>query len=150
MRRAFLRFGVVWYWAALTLEGRALAIWRDLRAEGRKHRREFATAGSEEFADSVAAWSLPDNTRMKGLGLGRVWAVSCPFCAEFHTHAPGEGRRRAHCSTGSAPRGYVLQHAGEMPRALRERFRDGVRRDLPRFLLEGPDSGAIPPALEAA
>jgi len=146
-RRLFRRFGVICYWVALTVEGRALAIWRDLRAEEKRRRRLELREGPG--SDVVAAWSLPRNTRMKGLGLGRVWSVVCPFCGQFHIHAPSEGRRRAHCSTEAVPRAYVLQHDGEMPLVLRERFRLSVKRDLPRFLVERPDDGA-PPALEAA
>jgi hypothetical protein len=130
MQRLLRTAGVVGYWTALGLQGRAVAIWRELRAENRLRRQ------NEIAGHAVAAWSLPSNTRMKGLGLGRVWAVACPYCAEFHTHAPGEGRRRAHCSPASSPLTYMLQHAGEMPRELRERFRQGVKRDLPRFLAE--------------
>lgn len=140
MQRLCQRAGVAGYWTALTLEGRAVAVWRDMRAEERRRR------SNDEAGHTVAAWSLPPSARMKGLGLGRVWAVACPFCSEFHTHAPGEGPRRAYCTHDAAPRTYVLQHAGEMPRELRERFCSRVRRDLPRFLYKSPRAPWEPPA----
>jgi hypothetical protein len=150
MRRLFRRFGVIWFWAALACEHRALEVWRELRAEKRKRKREAAPVPKVKTADDpdVPAWSLPDSPRMKGLGLGRVWAVMCPFCAEFHTHVPGEGRRSAYCGSEADPRTYRLHHAGELPRELREQFCSSVRQDLPRFLLEGPHG--IGPELEAA
>src|SRR5690606_8075141 len=121
LRRALVRTGVVCFWTALALESRALEVWREQRAqralapgaprapaapEAPPLRRLYAADAFWPWAEHmrellsrrgrcvpVLAWSLPDSPKMRGLGLGRMWAVLCPYCDEFHTHSPGEGRR---------------------------------------------------------
>src|SRR4029079_19425110 len=86
VRRSLQQFGVIWFWLALTLEGR-------VREVSREHRTD--ASGSE--IPVLAAWSLPNNPKMRGLGLGRAWVVACPFCRSYHVHAPEDGKRPAHC-----------------------------------------------------
>src|SRR5262245_29809391 len=112
LRRLLVRAGVVCFWAALVLESRALDVWRDLRAQRVLARRQRREAVWRHFLARVQpllewraagqclpalAWSLPDSPKMRGLGLGRMWTVLCPYCDEFHTHSPGEGQRTPHC-----------------------------------------------------
>src|SRR5262245_31828521 len=94
VRRVFVRLGVACFWAALALEGRALEVWRDQRAElasAQEPRPSWGfTAGwglslgrlrqpveREPTGDcpTVAAWSLSGSRRIRGLGLGSMWAV---------------------------------------------------------------------------
>jgi hypothetical protein len=139
MRRSLQQFGVIWFWLALTLEGRAREVWRDYRIE----------PGLREIP-VLAAWSLPNNPKMRGLGLGRVWVVACPFCRRYHVHAPEEGSRPAHCHGSPSGLGlYALRYEGELPRGLWDRFRLTVLSDKPKLLCP-PHRGRSRGALEAA
>jgi hypothetical protein len=108
-----------------------------------------APGRSEDEVPCVAAWSLPQVARISNLGLGRVWVVMCPYCSEFHVHAPGEGRRAAPCGIAGAAESYELAYGGELPCGLRNSFHRAVRQDLPKLLFEWPQP-AEPPRLEAA
>jgi hypothetical protein len=155
LRHACVRAGVVCFWTALALERRALAVWREQRAErARIGRRPAAQALSRcaawlwqrlqwggEQRVAVAAWSLPDSPKMRGLGLGRMWAVLCPFCNEFHTHSPGEGGRTPHCCGERDRRRYVLEFAGALPVEHRTRFYRSSKSGLPRLLHHWPETG---------
>jgi hypothetical protein len=155
LQGAFVQLGVASFWVALALEGRAWAVWRDQRALA-GGARFSPLPGWYEIVDRVkqllarqggrggmliAAWSLPDSTRMRGLGLGRVWAVLCPYCQEFHTHTPGEGRRTPHCCSDQDRKQYVLEYAGALPLEHRARFYRSSKTDLPRLLRHWPETG---------
>jgi hypothetical protein len=155
-RTAFFRVGVASFWMALTLEGRAFEVWRELRAQKIATRRwSIASAGgycvdlwasclarlrqivlrhARSECQLVPAWSLPDSRKIRGLGLGSMWAVLCPFCREFHTHSPGDGRRTPHCCSGKDRKHYVLEFAGDLPAAYRARFHRSSKAGLPRLL----------------
>jgi hypothetical protein len=167
MRRAFRRFGTLWFWLALLLEGRALAAilergparrsfqarWTGLgqRAKAAWHRlRPRAIHGASESLPVVPAWSLPDLPQLQKLGLGQVWAVRCPFCCDFHTHHPGEGSRQAACTRGPTWQAYALRYAGELPRMLHDPFRLSIGQTWPKLLLEWPRHDATPSLLKAA
>jgi hypothetical protein len=77
---------------------------------------------------------------MRGLGLGRMWAVLCPYCNEFHTHSPGEGGRTPHCCGERDRRSYILQFAGALPVEHRTRFYRSSRSGLPRLLHHWPET----------
>jgi hypothetical protein len=157
LRFICIRAGVTCFWTALALEGRAVEVWREQRAQRtivRRHRRAEAwTAYKERLArfgglldwrirslcQPVLAWSLPDSPKMRGLGLGRMWAVLCPYCGEFHTHSPGEGRRTPHCCGEQDRQHYVLEFAGLLPVAYRTRFYRSSKSDLPRLLHRWPE-----------
>jgi hypothetical protein len=106
--------------------------------------------GEAAECPSVPAWSLPQVTRIANLGLGRVWVVLCPYCNEFHMHAPGEGRRAAPCALAGAVEAYELVYSGELPCGLRNRFHRAVRQDLPKLLFEWQQRADAPIRLEAA
>jgi hypothetical protein len=145
----FFQFGVAWFWVALAVEGRASEAWRELRAQdapaGRlklaavwahctQELREALLKGSKWSLPLVPAWSLPDSRRIRGLGLGSMWAVVCPYCSEFHTHSPGPGRRTAHCCAHKDGRHYVIEFAGALPLDHQDRFCTWVKTDLPRLV----------------
>jgi hypothetical protein len=90
----------------------------------------------------VSAWSLPDSPKMRGLGLGHMWAVLCPYCDEFHTHSPGEGRRTPHCCSERDRQHYVLEFDGALPVEHRTRFYRSSKSGLPRLLHRWPDAGS--------
>jgi hypothetical protein len=155
VRHACVRAGVVCFWTALALERRAIAVWREQRAERvRVNHRNAAHAlkrcaermrqqlgWSPEQPIAVPAWSLPDRPKMRGLGLGHMWAVLCPFCGEFHTHSPGEGGRIPHCCGERDGRRYVLQFAGPLPVGHHARFYRSSKSVLPRLLHRRPETG---------
>lgn len=160
LRHVFVRIGVVCFWTALAFERRALEVWRDQRAQrrlGRRSRRAEAwkhrVARLKELLEwrrkgqclPILAWSLPDSPKMRGLGLGRMWAVLCPFCDEFHTHSPGEGKRTPHCCTERDRRHYVLEFAGALPVEHRTRFYRSSRSGLPRLLHHWPQPSSERP-----
>ena len=156
VRRSLQQLGVVWFWVALTLDGRALEVWRDYRGEPARGTRRLPAHAVGLHGEVpgempvLPAWSLPNNPKMRGLGLGRVWVVTCPFCRRFHMHAPEEGSRPAHCGsrvTGAAL--YALRYDGELPRGLWDRFRLNVLTDKPKLLCP-PHRGRSRGALEAA
>ena len=151
------QFGVAWFWMALAVEGRAREAWRELRAKNASVRgvkvasvwahctqdlREALIKGAAWSLPLVPAWSLPDNRRMRGLGLGRMWAVLCPYCSQFHTHSPGEGHRTAHCCAHRAVKHYVLEFAGALPPERQTQFHDWVQADLPRFVQQWAEAGS--------
>jgi hypothetical protein len=163
LRRAFFRLGVAWFWVALAREGRAREVWRDLRAQNAEPRsgglrtawsrcigvlKRLLTRPSLGLSPVVPAWSLTNEPRMRGLGLGRVWAVLCPFCDRFHTHLPGEGTRAPPCCADSGRRRYVLKHAGVLPFEHRTRFCRSLRGDLPRLLQQWPEPATPLAAIE--
>jgi hypothetical protein len=138
VRHSLQQFGIVWFWAALALDGRALEVWRDYRATpvgGRLRLASFARELPGEIP-VLPAWSLPNNPRMRGLGLGRIWVVTCPFCRCYHQHAPEEGSRPAHCNDVTAAKAarYILRYDGELPRGLWDRFSLSVVDDTPKVL----------------
>jgi hypothetical protein len=90
----------------------------------------------------VPAWSLPDSPKMRGLGLGRMWTVLCPYCDEFHSHSPGEGRRTPHCCSERDRQHYVLEFAGALPVEHRNRFYRSSKSGLPRLLHRWPENSA--------
>jgi hypothetical protein len=154
LRHAFIRIGVVCFWLALALERRAFEVWREQRTQralARRHQRAAAwkerIAGIRELLEwrgraqclPVFAWSLPDSPKMRGLGLGRMWTVLCPFCHEFHTHSPGEGRRTPHCCSERDRQHYVLAFAGALPVEYRTRFYRSSKSGLPRLLHRWPE-----------
>jgi hypothetical protein len=77
---------------------------------------------------------------MRGLGLGHMWAVLCPYCDEFHTHSPGEGRRTPHCCSERDRQHYVLEFAGALPAEHRTRFYRSSKSGLPRLLHRWPEA----------
>jgi hypothetical protein len=142
------QFGVAWFWMALALEGRALGVWRDLKAQSAPEKRPRLASvwagcaqdlrdtlfkGTGAGCPEVQAWSLPDSRRMRALGLGCIWAVMCPHCSEYHMHSPGEGRRTAHCSAGDT-RHYTVAFAGALPLEHHTRFQHWVMAHLPRLV----------------
>jgi hypothetical protein len=155
LRQVCVRAGVVCFWTALALERRAFEVWCEQRAQ-----RAFSTGGhgvgalrrclehAKELAGwrgrghclPVSAWSLPDSPKMRGLGLGRMWAVLCPYCEEFHTHSPGEGRRTPHCCGERDRQHYVLEFAGALPLEYRTRFYRSSKSGLPRLLHRWPET----------
>jgi hypothetical protein len=153
---AVLRLGVTTFWLALALEGRARAAWQDLRSSGPAagHARRFLAParmmdslrellerpGNGDCA-RVAAWSLPDDHKMRSLGLGRMWVVLCPYCEDFHVHSPGEVRRTPHCCAEGEARQYLLEHAGTLPLEHRARFHHASMAALPRLLERWPAQG---------
>ncbi len=155
LRHVCVRAGVACFWTALAMERRAFDVWREQRAErarvGRRHaaqalkhcaerlRQRLGWSGEQRIA--VPAWSLPDSAKMRGLGLGRMWTVLCPFCNEFHTHSPGEGGRMPHCCGERDRRRYVLEFAGSLPVEHRTRFYRSAKSGLPRLLHHWPETG---------
>ena len=148
IQRAFVRLGTASFWTALTLEGRALEVWRELRflRSGEDEPCPAVPAGVVERVRSllgarasgmcpvVPAWSLPESHKIRSLGLGSMWAVLCPFCEEFHTHSPGEARRIPHCCPDQDAGQYLLEHAGPLPLEHRAGFCQSSRTWLPRLL----------------
>ena len=148
IQRAFVRLGTASFWTALILEGRALEVWRELQylRSGADAAAAAIPAGVVDRMKSllgarpsgecpvVPAWSLPENQKIRSLGLGRMWAVLCPFCEEFHTHSPGEARRIPHCCTDQDAGQYLLEHAGPLPLEHRARFCQSSKTWLPRLL----------------
>lgn len=150
------------FWVALAFEGRAFEVWREMRAQKVESRRQRIAALADYARDVwcrciervrdialrrakgqcalVPAWSLPDSRKIRGLGLGRMWAVLCPFCHEFHTHSPGEGRRTPHCCSSKDRNLYVLEFAGPLPAEHRARFHRSSRAGLPRLLHQWAES----------
>jgi hypothetical protein len=156
LRHACVRAGVVCFWTALALDRRALEVWREQRAQrARASRRWHAGAALTRWSERarerlgwrgeqcivVPAWSLPDNPRMRGLGLGHMWAVLCPFCDRFHTHSPGEGGRTPHCGNESEQRCYALVFAGPLPVRHRMPFYRSCKSGLPRLLNDWSETG---------
>lgn len=154
LRHICIRIGVVCFWTALALERRAFDVWREQRAQkallraqqpapaGRQWRgriQEVLDWGGRAQCVPVPAWSLPDSPKMRGLGLGRMWTVLCPYCHEFHTHSPGEGRRTPHCCSERDRRHYVLELAGALPVEYRTRFYRSKKSGLPRLLHRWPE-----------
>jgi hypothetical protein len=144
---SLLRLGVASFWTALALEGRAKDVWRDLRTQGPDGApRAPVLEQLKEIlglrADGcmrVPAWSLPENQKARGLGLGRMWAVLCPFCDDFHVHSPGEELCVPHCADDWDSAEYQLAFDGELPIEHRERFYRSCSRSLPRLVLHAPD-----------
>ncbi len=89
------------------------------------------------------AWGLPNNDSMRGLGLGCVWAVLCPFCEEFHAHSPGEELRTPHCGTEQDGSQYLLEFRGPLPQQHQERFCRSVKNGLPRLLQTWAQAGTL-------
>lgn len=156
LRRVLIRVGVGCYWAALVREGRAFEVWLDLRRQRsvvRRHQRMEAWRRRIEHVKGlldwrgrsqclpVQAWALPDSPKMRGLGLGRMWTVICPYCDEFHTHSPGEGHRTPHCCSERDRRHYILEFAGALPIEYRARFYRSSKSGLPRLLHRWPEPG---------
>ena len=154
LRHICIRIGVVCFWTALVLERRALDVWREQRAQRalmreqrpaptwtqwRARIREVLDWRSRAQCLPVLAWSLPDSPKMRGLGLGSMWTVLCPYCDEFHTHSPGDGRRTPHCCTERDRQHYVLEFAGALPVEYRTRFYRSSKSGLPRLLHRWPD-----------
>lgn len=168
LRLIFIQAGVACFWTALALERRALEVWREQRAQRALARGEQPApvrarwqARIREVLDwrgraqclQVRAWSLPDSPKMRGRGIGRMWTVLCPYCDEFHTHSPGEGRRTPHCCSERDHRHYVLEFAGALPVEYRARFYRSEKSGLPRLLhrwREPGDAQAEPVGLLAA
>jgi hypothetical protein len=158
-----VRTGVVCFWAALAFERRALEVWREQRAQRAllKPRRagvrrqpawlerinKLIAWQSGRYDPAVPAWSLPDSPKMRGLGLGRMWAVLCPYCEEFHTHSPGEGRRTPHCCGERDKQHYVLEFSGPLPVEHRTRFYRSSKSGLPRLLHRWPEAGTERPQI---
>ena len=153
LRPIFFQFGVTWFWVALALEGRAVEVWRDLRAQNDSAKRLKLAGVWASCADGlrqavmndgqfhrVLAWSLPDSRKMRGLGLGRMWAVLCPYCQRFHMHSPGEGRRTPHCCAENDDRHYALEFAGSLPLEHHRRFYRTSRVDLPKLVAQWPET----------
>lgn len=156
LRHILIRIGVVCFWTALALEQRAFEVWRDQRAQSALARRLRRAAAWKQRIERVKellewrgralcvpvpAWSLPDSPKMRGLGLGRMWTVLCPFCEEFHTHSPGEGRRTPHCCGERDRQHYILEFAGALPVEYRTRFYRSSKSGLPRLLHRWPEAG---------
>jgi hypothetical protein len=154
LRHVCVRAGVVCFWTALALDRRAIQVWREQRVQrGRAGHRQAAAAltrWSQRLRERlgwrgeqwvvVPAWSLPDSAKMRGLGLGRMWAVLCPFCEEFHTHSPGEGGRMPHCCGERDRQFYALVFAGPLPVRHRARFYRSSKSGLPRLLHRWPEA----------
>lgn len=153
------QFGVAWFWLALTVEGRAGEAWRELRANNpsqpgvkvtsvwahsTQDLRQALIKGAAVSLPLVPAWSLPENRRMRGLGLGRMWAVLCPYCSQFHTHSPGEGHRTAHCCAHRDGKHYVLEFAGALPPERQNQFHDWIQTALPRFVQHWAETESPP------
>jgi hypothetical protein len=165
MRRLFQAFGLLWYWLALALDGRALQIRRELRAQHGRPRRHVAlehlrglglrarqwpakawtatrtvvsisSAATVAAPPGVPAWSLPDAASFRALGLGSVWTIVCPYCNRFHLHTPQPGPCTAQCRASGS---YLLEYAGELPENLHNRFRRSIAGDWPKVLLEWPE-----------
>jgi hypothetical protein len=137
LRRSLQQFGVVWFWAALAADGRALQVWRDYRREPANGSapRPLLMAELAGEIPVLAAWSVPNHPKMRGLGLGRIWVVTCPFCRRYHMHAPEEGSRPAHCrALAGAPALYALRYEGDLPRGLWDGFRANMTADKPKLL----------------
>jgi hypothetical protein len=150
LRPIFFQFGVTWFWVALALEGRAIEVWQELREQNASAKNltpggvwgncvEGLRKAVERSCD-VPAWSLPDSRKMRSLGLGRMWAVLCPYCHCFHLHSPGDGRRTPHCCVDKDNGHYVLTFAGALPLQHHRRFYRSSRADLPRILRQWPDA----------
>lgn len=154
LRHVCIHVGVVCFWTALALERRALEVWREQRAQRALARGEQPVPDRSqwrariwELVDwrgraqclQVQAWSLPDSPKMRGLGLGRMWTVLCPYCDEFHTHSPGEGRRTPHCCSERDRKSYLLEFAGALPVEYRTRFYRCKKSGLPRLLHRWPE-----------
>lgn len=168
LRPIFFQFGVTWFWVALALEGRAVEVWRELKAQNASAKRlrlagvwahcadglkETLLIGADGRSVQVSAWSLPDSRKMRSLGLGRMWAVLCPYCHRFHMHSPGEGRRTSHCCGDGDDRHYVLAFSGPLPLHHHRRFFRTSRAELPKLFDQWPDaagSRAEPAELLAA
>jgi hypothetical protein len=162
----FFQFGVALFWVALAVEGRAHEAWRELKTQNAGVRRSRLASVwancAQDLRDAllksraypaVTAWSLPDSRRMRQLGLGCMWAVLCPYCSEFHTHSPGEGRRTAHCCAHHEGRHYVVEFDGVLPLELQSRFYDSSKADLPRLVqqwAEADGRDTQPATLQAA
>ena len=156
LRHVCVRAGEVCFWTALALDRRAIEVWREQGAQNARARRRQGEkifrlwterirerlGRSGEPRVAVPAWSLPDSPRMRGLGLGRMWAVLCPYCNEFHTHSPGEGGRTPHCCGERDRRSYILQFAGALPVEHRTRFYRSSKSGLPRLLHHWPETPA--------
>ena len=158
-RHALMRAGVTCFWVALALERRAFAVWREQREQqarrtlaGRRRSVEALRRCAERMREMVGwrgrghclpvpAWSLPDSPKMRGLGLGSMWAVLCPYCEEFHTHSPGEGRRTPHCCSERDRHHYELEFSGALPVEYRTRFYRSSKSGLPRLLHRWPETG---------
>jgi hypothetical protein len=155
-RHVCVRAGVVCFWTALALERRAFEVWREQREQrtlaGRPQLGNAHGTWVERLMEQlgrkgrghclpVAAWSLPDSPKMRGLGLGHMWTVLCPFCEEFHSHSPGEGRRTPHCCSERDRQHYVLEFAGALPVEYRTRFYRSSKSGLPRLLHRWPETG---------
>lgn len=160
LRRVFLEFGVAGFWTALIWEGRAFEVWRDLRAQSASTRhlsfgairagcvdrlKELLDRRARGQCPSVPAWSLPNSRKMRGLGLGRMWTVLCPFCHEFHTHSPGESCRTPHCCSDRDRNQYVLEFAGALPLEHHTRFYRSSKAGLPRLLHQWPETSCHHP-----
>jgi hypothetical protein len=159
LAHACVRAGVVCFWTALALEGRAVAAWHEQNAANSRliasARHRQAAEAPRRWAErmkqwlglggvqwvAVPAWSLPDSPKMRSLGLGRMWAVLCPFCNEFHTHSPGEVGRTPHCCDEHDRRRYQLEFAGLLPVEHRTRFYRSSKSGLPRLLHHWPETG---------
>lgn len=80
------------------------------------------------MAESARIVTLPADARgypqLPGFEWGRIWYVPCDHCQRFHEHGAGPGHRVAHCHRPPAgpyeDSGYVLVHAGEWTRQVRE------------------------------
>lgn len=150
-----MRLGTATFWTALALEGRALEVWQELRylessaadtaigAPAGAGRRLSSIQGirANVLCPVVPAWSLPENSKIRSLGLGRMWAVLCPFCEEFHIHSPGEARRIPHCCNDQRAGQYMLEHAGPLPLEYRARFYQSLKTWLPRLLQQWEQAG---------
>ena len=160
LRRLFFRIGIAWFWAALAHERRAFEVWCEVRAQNALARRRRRAAAWSHWVErakellkwrakghclSVLAWSLPDSPKMRGLGLGCMWAVLCPFCREFHTHSPGEGRRTPHCCSNRDHGQYILEFAGALPVEYRTPFYRSSKAGLPRLLHQWQEAGIYRP-----
>ena len=159
LRHVCIQVGVACFWTALALERRALEVWCEQRAQRALARGEQAPpararwrARIRELMDwrgraqclQVQAWSLPDSPKMRGLGLGRMWTVLCPYCDEFHTHSPGEDRRTPHCCSDRDRKSYLLEFAGALPVEYRTRFYRSKKSGLPRLLHRWPEPDIAP------
>jgi hypothetical protein len=152
LRHVCVRTGVVCFWTALALERRAFEVWREQRTRNAPavHRRRWEALRrvgeglgwrGKGHCLKVPAWSLPDSPKMRGLGLGHMWTVLCPYCEEFHTHSPGEGQRTPHCCGERDRQSYELEFAGALPVEHRTRFYRSSKSGLPRLLHRWPDTG---------
>ena len=162
LRKFLCRLGSFCFWTALALEGRALEVWREQRAERPvappwslavawsswcDRLNQVAPWKAPEDVQPVAAWSLPDSRRIRGLGLGSMWAVHCPFCRDYHTHSPGEARCVPHCRSSRHGHGYQLEFAGPLPVEHRLRFYLSAKAGWPRLLHQWPHDRREPEPL---